>query len=283
MQSPDGDGIETASIFSQHQGLPTPMIFSQPREIRDKIFYNLLVSRRLVQWPSATFRHHLCPAFLRTCRTAYEEACPILYRRNAFLFEHPSDIAVFRAIMDPVNSSSIASVQFRMRDKDARQWLMYVTKIGSVRALESDLPHLRYLHVSLGLNEAWWQHDALPEDNLRAWHSNSRLKQLCMSLESRTKAEITVVCSLKIPRDHFEHLRRSHTGPSTRLPSIDTTLEASHTLDPSLTGAPPEAMQLVSFGPNKLQSRLRIIHSAKVCLDLIPPPPEPVGPFELPE
>ena len=64
------------------------MFFSKvPREIRDQIYHLVLVDEAsAIELSYAGSCRSLHAAILQTCRQAYEEAMPMLYEKNSFLF-----------------------------------------------------------------------------------------------------------------------------------------------------------------------------------------------------
>ena len=59
-----------------------------PREIRDKIYHLLLVDEaNAIELKRAKACINLQPTILRTCKQAYEEAMPMMYEKNTFLFK----------------------------------------------------------------------------------------------------------------------------------------------------------------------------------------------------
>jgi len=182
-----------------------------PRELRDKIYKHALIADQAFLWPAESYTrtHHFSPNLLSTCRQVYDEAAPIIYKLNRFTFSHPSDCNVFRRIMDNRHCHHITSVAFRVRDKerDVRLWTSYFESVDPIRSLTTDLPHLRYLVVFL--RQSWWNPRLDADENMKGWPYNHTLKRLCNSLNGRTTGEVTVVCSLRIPEAHFEHLKRA--------------------------------------------------------------------------
>lgn len=187
----------------------TSPLLSLPREIRDKIYKHALSADQAFLWPAEFSTHNLSPNLLSTCKQVYDETAPIIYRFNRFTFSHPSDCNVFCRIMDNRHCHHITSVAFRVRDKerDVRLWTSYFESIDPVRSLAADLPHLRYLVVFL--RQGWWNARLDADENMKGWPYNHTLKRLCNSLNGRTTGEVTVVCSLRIPEAHFEHLKRA--------------------------------------------------------------------------
>ncbi|KAF2120157.1 hypothetical protein BDV96DRAFT_610219 [Lophiotrema nucula] len=126
------------------------LLLSLPRELRDRVCLFALTSPFPFWWPSQTSpRHDVAVSLLTTSRQVYEEAAPILYSANKFLFTHPSDCNVFRVIASPQYSALITSVCFRIREKDLRLWTTYLGSKSADRSLKHDLPKLRSLWIFL--------------------------------------------------------------------------------------------------------------------------------------
>jgi len=86
-----------------------PLFTKLPMEVRNMIYGYLLVTPEIISHAHELVggvqtvlaeNHHPIPgldaAILRTCRSIYEEALPILYGRNTFLFQHPDQIRAFQ-------------------------------------------------------------------------------------------------------------------------------------------------------------------------------------------
>ncbi|KAF2715654.1 hypothetical protein K504DRAFT_457804 [Pleomassaria siparia CBS 279.74] len=125
------------------------LLLSLPRELRDRIYAFALTSNFPFWWPSpAGPKHNVALGLLPANRQVYNEAAPILYTSNKFLFTHPSDCNIFRVIASPY-SSLITSVYFRVREKDLRLWITYLGSKTQERSLKSDLPKLKSLWIFL--------------------------------------------------------------------------------------------------------------------------------------
>ncbi|KAI9668606.1 MAG: hypothetical protein M1831_001045 [Alyxoria varia] len=187
----------------------SPFFHHLPQDIRDRIYTFLLVSEVTIRWPSGKFHHNLAPAFLRTCRQAYDEAGPILYKRNVYDFLHPSDCAVFRATKDRNYASQVEELTFRIRDTDfAQLWHRYFQTTDPVWSFAANLPNLKNLLVVLQCS--WWNARRLPEENLKDWHRIPELKQLCLTMQNVNQVHVTVMCRARIPQEHFDFLKRTY-------------------------------------------------------------------------
>lgn len=91
-------------------------------------------------------KHHVGVSLLQTNRQICDEAAPVLYTGNKFLFTHPSDCNVFRVVASP-HAESINSVYFRIREKDLRLWTTYLGSRSADRSLKADLPNLKNLWI----------------------------------------------------------------------------------------------------------------------------------------
>ncbi|KAJ4307363.1 hypothetical protein N0V94_009751, partial [Neodidymelliopsis sp. IMI 364377] len=91
-------------------------------------------------------KHNLAVALLQASRHVYHEAAPVLYTANKFLFTHPSDCNLFRVVASPY-AEHMASVYFRIREKDLRLWTSYLGSKSPDRSLHADLPNLKHLCI----------------------------------------------------------------------------------------------------------------------------------------
>ncbi|CAI6336299.1 unnamed protein product [Periconia digitata] len=136
---------------------PAFRFFDLPQELRDRIYTYALVSPYPFWWPAAsTPKHNVALSLLRASRQTHDEAAPILYTHNKFLFTHPSDCNMFRVIASPY-SQHITTVYLRIREKEMGLWTSYLSSTKEERSLKHDLPNLKTLWVflrsgSLGAN-----------------------------------------------------------------------------------------------------------------------------------
>ena len=147
------------SADPDHQQPPTPsfapsssfsLLLSLPRELRDRIYYYALVSAVPFWWPHpAPLKHNVSPSLLAVSRQVYEEAAPILYAANKFLFTHPSDCTMFRVVASPQHSALLSAVYLRIREKDLRLWTAYLGSRKADRSFKHDLPRLQTLWIFL--------------------------------------------------------------------------------------------------------------------------------------
>lgn len=125
------------------------LLLSLPRELRDKIYSHALVSQFPFWWPSqSTPRHDVAVGLLAASRQVYEEAAPVLYSMNKFLFTNPSDCTMFRVVASPF-SDNITSVYFRIREKDVKLWASYLGSKDPARSMKHDLPKLKSMWIFL--------------------------------------------------------------------------------------------------------------------------------------
>lgn len=173
---------------------------------------HLLRSVVSIRWPSAKFDHGLTPAVLQTCAPLYQVACPILYRKNVFDFCQPSDVTVFRSIMDAHNATKITEATFRIRDRNFdKVWRGYFKSEDPDRSFRADLPNLKRLVVVL--LGSWWNPHLDAEENFKDWHRMREFRDLGCLLANIAGVEATIIHRVRVPRDHFEILKRTHTLP----------------------------------------------------------------------
>ncbi|KAF2652925.1 hypothetical protein K491DRAFT_603909 [Lophiostoma macrostomum CBS 122681] len=140
----------TASVHASKKDAAFSLLLSLPRELRDRIYTFALTSPYPFWWPQPTStRHGLALGLLTTSRQVFEEAAPILYAGNKFLFTHPSDCNIFRVVASPKYSALITSVYFRIREKDLRLWTAYLGSTKEERSLKEDLPKLKTMWIFL--------------------------------------------------------------------------------------------------------------------------------------
>lgn len=101
----------------------------------------------------------------------------------------------------------ISLVAFKIRECDLRLWTEYLGSTASERSLSADLPHLQSLVIFLRQNGR--AHEIDEENLFSEWHRNRGLRLLCMSLDGRTPADITVVFSARVRDDiTLENVKR---------------------------------------------------------------------------
>lgn len=126
------------------------LLLSLPRELRDRVYKYALVLDRPVCWPNPPFpKSDNGHGLLTTSRQVYEEAAPILYSKNKFLFSHPSDITMFRVVASQKYSEGITCAYLRITDKNLRLWTTYLGSRRQERCLKNDLPKLKHLWIYL--------------------------------------------------------------------------------------------------------------------------------------
>ncbi|KAI9705665.1 MAG: hypothetical protein M1820_005075 [Bogoriella megaspora] len=180
--------------------------FRLPRELRDRIYCYALTSSQPFVWPSEHSSHGLAPALLATSKRILDETAPIVYGENKFMFNHPSDANMFVHIMSQQHACRITNICLRIRDKDLRLWTAYLGSTSSIRSLKADMPSLKMLWIFF--RSSAWNHANDPAENFRNWSYEPKLRDLCMSLEGRTDAEVRVICCHRVNRAHFQHLRQ---------------------------------------------------------------------------
>ncbi|XPS98661.1 hypothetical protein M3J09_007858 [Ascochyta lentis] len=123
------------------------LLLSLPRELRDRVYTFALSSPYPFWWPSqALMRHNVAAPLLQASRQLHDEAAPVLYTANKFLFTHPSDCNIFRVVASP-HATAVHSVYFRIREKDLRLWTAYLGSKTADRSLKADLPSLKTLCI----------------------------------------------------------------------------------------------------------------------------------------
>lgn len=208
-----------------------------PREIRDRIYAYALTREQAFLWPTEDLSYKLSPALLATCHQIHDEATPMLYKLNRFSFKHPSDCNVFCHIMSRQHIKQVPKVGFHIREKDINLFLHYFKSVDPVRSLTYDLPNLQHLIVFLTQT---WQTSRDPEEAIVNWSQSSVLKNICMALETKTKAEVTVLCTVRISELTFQQLRH---------------------------GQHSDILMMV--GPGQLRTRPVEVHRARVLMELI--------------
>ncbi|KAF2770892.1 hypothetical protein EJ03DRAFT_349921 [Teratosphaeria nubilosa] len=164
------------------------LLFTLPREIRDRIYAFALTSQELpVEWPplpGMAPRHGIQAQLLRTCRIMHREAAPLLYSSNLLMFHHPSDANMFaRALADPVLARKyVQHVSLQIKAGDTRLWMPFLTSTREERGLKADFPGLRQLEVRYRSNR-WNQHQSV-EQNLKTWSEDLRLGEIVDGLRN---------------------------------------------------------------------------------------------------
>lgn len=185
-----------------------------PQEIRERIYRHALISRGFCAWPVDDTRprdgrpYQIWPAIIRTCRTIYAEATPILYTQNAIGFDHPSNCNVFHHIMDRNYVNMCSSFIIRMRERDRTLWKNYFASQDKIRSLNGDFPNLKRIKIWFRPGN-WWSPNTSAETNFERLLENPKLKELCQWLNELTAAEVCFLCSLRIPPQHFEYIKRT--------------------------------------------------------------------------
>lgn len=153
------------------------LLLSLPRELRDRIYTFTLTAPGPFFYPPNPKHHPRHPVFnvginlLRANRQVYEEAIPILFTGNKFMFVHPSDCNIFRVVTSSF-SERITKVYFRISKRDMRLWTSYLGSKSPDRSLRADLPNLKSLWIFLrcgnlggppGMNALHQHHQALQQ------------------------------------------------------------------------------------------------------------------------
>ncbi|OAL56312.1 hypothetical protein IQ07DRAFT_497009 [Pyrenochaeta sp. DS3sAY3a] len=153
------------------------LLLSLPRELRDRIYTFTLTTPGPFFYPPNPKHHPKHTVFnvginlLRANRQVYEEAIPILFTSNKFMFVHPSDCNIFRVVTSSF-SERITKVYFRINKRDMRLWTSYLGSKSPDRSLRADLPNLKSLWIFLrcgnlgappGMNALHQHHQALQQ------------------------------------------------------------------------------------------------------------------------
>jgi len=197
------------AVASEAPVLSSSCFLGLPQEIRDEIYaYCLTAPQGRISWPARSPMNHVTSGLLASCRQIHKEAGPILYNKNIFVFNHPSDLNVFRHIMDR-HSREMCRVELRLRERDLRMWTSYFSSTHATRSLITDLPNLTNLDIHLRHNA--WSFGVDLEEAMRTWHNNKPLKHLCLSLEGKTPehAQTTVIMSMRTGEPQLDYLRRN--------------------------------------------------------------------------
>ncbi|KAI5368081.1 hypothetical protein Slin15195_G032150 [Septoria linicola] len=174
--------------FEEEAVLPSSvansLLFSLPREIRDRIYSLCLQARDLlpVEWPRPeSHRKHnpynIQTQLLRTCRIIHSESAPLLYTLNNLTFHHPSDSNIFvRALCDTSHGRRITNLSLHVKSSDLRIWMSYLNSTDAHRSLRFDFPNLREL--GLRYKSSRWNHANPADHNLKTWIEDPRLDEL---------------------------------------------------------------------------------------------------------
>ncbi|KAF1809539.1 hypothetical protein P152DRAFT_461487 [Eremomyces bilateralis CBS 781.70] len=195
------------------QTVPPPChIFLLPYEIRERIYKYALSTPNTVTWPTK-LKASSVPgvSLLQTCRTINDEASPIIYAHNAFSFPSPSDANMFSWTHYPWNRTTplarkITHLDLVINDRDVRLWTGYLGSSLSERSLMHDYPALKTLRIKLRSSFFAMLVDLDVGDRFRRWTNDPRLRELCMSLENKTKAEVQIRCLARMRREEIELL-----------------------------------------------------------------------------
>lgn len=178
----------------------TCRLLNLPQEIRDSIYRYALVAPddEMLVWPAKHFDHDLAPSLLATCREIHKQAGDILYSKNTFAFNHPSDCNIFQRIMDQQHCRKLCQVEFRLKERDLKLWVNYFGPLVGPRALPVDLPNLTSLHLCL--RQSNWGFGVDLDEALRNWHNSKPLKYLKVHLDGRTPdtAEVLITVHMRI-------------------------------------------------------------------------------------
>lgn len=205
------------------------LLLSLPRELRDKIYAHALVSHFPFWWPSQTSpKHNVALALLSVSRQVHDEAAPLLYSQNKFLFTNPSDCTMFRVVASPL-SENITSVYFRIREKDVKLWATYLGSKDPSRSMKYDLPRLKSLWVFLRCGMMGTAH--MINGTNAAWLA-AQAQAIHHALGAQLQQQV------QINMQHLQHaLQQAHAG-----------LQAQFAANIATNGQPP--MPFVQFAQN---------------------------------
>ncbi|KAF2461898.1 hypothetical protein BDY21DRAFT_3197 [Lineolata rhizophorae] len=201
----EGDGEST----EEKQLSTSCPLFRLPRELRDKIYSYVLTQPHPIWWPTERASNGLWPALLAVSRRVHSEAAPHLHTTNAFMFAHPSDCNMFARTHSRPHTRLIQTLYLHVRDRDMPLWRAYLSSTNADRSLAYDLPDLKSVYI-LYRSSFWNPHPGELRDNYFRWQQDPRLRDLCLSLEDKTKATVNIYCIHRIPRMDVEALRLSY-------------------------------------------------------------------------
>ncbi|KAK7722669.1 hypothetical protein SLS57_004874 [Botryosphaeria dothidea] len=191
--------------------LPPSTLHRLPPELRERIYEHALRSHTTIWWPPATQSlPGIATHLLRTSRTIYNEAAPILYAANRLMFTHPSDANMFVHIFSHEHARLVASVCLRIRDRDVRLWSAYLSSTSPFRSLAADFPRLKSLWVFYRSN--FWSPRAIDiMESFYRWQDDPALREICLNLEERVPdgVDVKLVCVHRVPREHIHTLEQN--------------------------------------------------------------------------
>lgn len=235
------------------------LLLSLPRELRDRIYTYALISPYPFWWPGqAPMKHHVSVNLLSANRQIYNEAVPVLYTENKFLFTHPSDCNIFRVVASQ-HAEGIQSVYFRIREKDLRLWTAYLGSKSADRSLKADLPALKNLWIfmrcatgtgrilaSLGVQGLPGAHafggvGALPPGGMGAGVGAGLVQQVHQHVQQTLGHQVATL------QQQVQHLTHAVVGvaPANHAPAAD----AGHHVPPP-PPPPPQAPPFAAFAAN---------------------------------
>ncbi|KAL6705630.1 hypothetical protein ACN47E_006577 [Coniothyrium glycines] len=200
------------------------LLLSLPRELRDRVYSYALASPYVLEWPGTSppgHKHDINVGLLRTNRQVFEEAEPVLYSLNKFLFAHPSDCNIFRVVSSPA-SKYINSAHFRIRERDLRLWTGYLGSKSADRSLGADLPKLKSLVISMRcgsmgnlgqLGGAHGLHGLAPGVQMQVQAVQNALGQQVHALQQQVQNLTHVMANAQPLHPHHPHAPATPSAP----------------------------------------------------------------------
>jgi len=128
-----------------------------PPEVRLLIYaYCLVINGQPIEEPhrytKAVSSQYPClpginSAILQTCRFLYDEASPILYGQNMFLFNSPYSLIRFQMRADPACFSEIKHLSIVVAPEKTQKWIDHM--LGKGKSLMKDLERLQDVTIAL--------------------------------------------------------------------------------------------------------------------------------------
>ncbi|KAF2086374.1 hypothetical protein K490DRAFT_66927 [Saccharata proteae CBS 121410] len=213
MSDAPSEGPTQGPEEQEYQDVNSPKhLLALPRELRDKIWSYVLTSPNTIWWPS-TIPPNTSPSLLLTNRFIHNEAAPLLYSSNRFMFTHPSDANMFTKIHSVEHAKNINYIYLRVRDRDLRLWTTYLGSTSSHRSLLHDFPNLKGMWIFFRSNFWSPRHVDLFE-SFKMWTKDPAMREVCLNLEGRVPpgTDVRLVCVHRVPREHIRTLLHALPG-----------------------------------------------------------------------
>ncbi|KAF1986286.1 hypothetical protein K402DRAFT_454305 [Aulographum hederae CBS 113979] len=225
-QSSDSSRESTLSPLSDTATSPSStfgecLLFSLPRELRDRIYTYALVSPSPIPWPSENLAADLSPQFLCANRQIHEEGAKVLYGSNTFLFTHPSDANMFPWAHNLERCADITRLNFYIRDRDfSSLWSDYLGSNNGTRSLKWDYRKLHRIDVTY--RSLYWGQfphmfgpQPIPNNAMERFvrfQHEPKFQQLISALlrERDVNIDIHVVSRHTVPKPDYDELILAH-------------------------------------------------------------------------